>query len=227
MENSCIRMVSRIGLDDGLSSMKKSDQIRIDDASVDLDQDPQSDDDDVGGEKSHVVIDDEESVGEEEVEPIVAERVFDSSSAIVSENAGMSEPSVMPSVNDRSDMDGEPSMISETGRDAAENNELDVEDVVQDIVKEASTEGLGVREDPSVNDTLDRTAEEEDLLKTSDVNTSEAMYTDIPRVDDLEPTTQEAGDVADQGHTETLNEDMKYWSLVLKQRSLRREGFER
>ncbi|GAA0178878.1 hypothetical protein LIER_29899 [Lithospermum erythrorhizon] len=166
-----------------------------------------SDDDDVGGEKSHVIIDEEESVEEEEVEPIVTEKVFDSSSAAVSEIASMLEPSIMPSVNDRSDMDGEPSIISKTGRDAAENNELDVEDVVPDIVEEPSTKDLGVREDLSVNDTLDRIAEDEDLLKTSDVNTSEGMYTNIPRVD--EPTTEEAGDVAHQGHTKTLNEDIE------------------
>ncbi|GAA0149436.1 hypothetical protein LIER_36934 [Lithospermum erythrorhizon] len=102
---------------------------------------PLLNDDDFGGEKSHVVIDDEESVEEKVVEPIVADRVFDSSSAAMSKTA-----------------------------------------------EEPSTEGLGIREDPSVNDTLDRTAEEEDLFKTSDVNTSEGMYTDIPWVDDLEPS---------------------------------------
>ncbi|GAA0173682.1 hypothetical protein LIER_27248 [Lithospermum erythrorhizon] len=35
------------------------------------------------------------------------------------------------------------------------------------------------------------------------------MFTDIPRVDDLEPTTEEAYDGADQGYTKNLNEDVE------------------
>ncbi|GAA0154828.1 hypothetical protein LIER_37975 [Lithospermum erythrorhizon] len=46
-------------------------------------------------------------------------------------------------------MDGEPSIISETGRDVVENNELDVEDVVPDIVEEPNTERLGLTESSS------------------------------------------------------------------------------
>ncbi|GAA0173681.1 hypothetical protein LIER_27247 [Lithospermum erythrorhizon] len=114
-------------------------------------------DDDVGGEKSQVVIDDEENVEEEADEPIVEERVFDSSCAAVSETTGMSEPSVMPSVDDRSDMNNEPSVVAEADRDVVESTDLDGENVVPSGVEEPSTDDLGEREDPSVKDTLDRT----------------------------------------------------------------------
>ncbi|GAA0169321.1 hypothetical protein LIER_23837 [Lithospermum erythrorhizon] len=83
-------------------------------------------DDDVGGEKSQTVIDDEEIVQEEADEPIVEERVFDSSCAAVSETAGLSEPSVMPSFNDRCEMNNETSAGAKSGYIKTLNEDVEV-----------------------------------------------------------------------------------------------------
>ncbi|GAA0163220.1 hypothetical protein LIER_19136 [Lithospermum erythrorhizon] len=166
-------------------------------------------DDDVVGEKSQTVIDDEEIVEEEVDKPIVEEKVFESSYAAVSETAGLSEPSVMPSINDRCEMENEPSAGAKSGRDVVESTDPDVEDMVPDVVVRPSTEGFDTMEEPSVKDTFDKTVVQDDLLKTSNTNTAEGMSTNIPRVDDLEPTTEEACDYVDQGYTETLNEDVE------------------
>ncbi|GAA0165108.1 hypothetical protein LIER_20593 [Lithospermum erythrorhizon] len=115
----------------------------------------------------------------------------------------------MPSVNDRREMDDEPSVGAKSGRDACEGTAPGVEDAVPDTVEEPNNEGLGTMEEPSVKDTLDDTAVEDDLLKTSDANTSNGMFTDIPRVEDLESTTKEARDGVDEGYTETLNKDFE------------------
>ncbi|GAA0173985.1 hypothetical protein LIER_27473 [Lithospermum erythrorhizon] len=131
-------------------------------------------DDDVGGEKSQTVIDGKENVEEEASEPIVEERVFHSLCAGVSETAGLSGPSVMTSVNDRREMDDEPSVGTKSSRDAGEGTDPGVGDMVPDTVEEPSTESLGTMEEPSVKGTLDDTAVEDDLLKTSDAYTSEA-----------------------------------------------------
>ncbi|GAA0171675.1 hypothetical protein LIER_25654 [Lithospermum erythrorhizon] len=113
------------------------------------------DDDDIGGEKSHDEIIVEEDVIEEEDASIVEERVIDSSCVVMSETAGMSEPSVMPSVNDSSNMAGEPSVISKSGRAAVEGNVSVVEDMVTENGEKPSIEGLGANVDPSVKDTMD------------------------------------------------------------------------
>ncbi|GAA0142392.1 hypothetical protein LIER_03300 [Lithospermum erythrorhizon] len=93
------------------------------------------DDDDIGGEKSHDEIIIEEDVIEEEDASIVEERVIDSSCALISETASMSEPSVMPSVNDSSDKVGEPFVISESGRAAIEGIVSVAEDMVTENVE--------------------------------------------------------------------------------------------
>ncbi|GAA0154285.1 hypothetical protein LIER_12313 [Lithospermum erythrorhizon] len=106
-------------------------------------------------------------------------------------------------------MNNEPSAGAKSGRDVAESTDPAVEDVVPDVVEGPSTEVLDTMEEPSVKDTVDKAVVQDDLLTTSDTNTAEGMSTNIPRVDDLEPTTEEACDYVDQGYTETLNEDVE------------------
>ncbi|GAA0183743.1 hypothetical protein LIER_31101 [Lithospermum erythrorhizon] len=151
----------------------------------------------------------------------------------MSETAGLIGLSVIPSVNDRC----ESSSMNEFGKDAVEHSDpatenamaddatgtdLVVEDVVVNVVNgpdpviedgvpdaiiEPNTEGLETINEPSVKDTLNVANVTNDRSKTSDVDTMEGMSSDIPRVSDAEPETEEAHWVDDQGVTDILDED--------------------
>ncbi|GAA0158874.1 hypothetical protein LIER_15790 [Lithospermum erythrorhizon] len=66
--------------------------------------------------------------------------------ARVSKTTGLSGPSVMPFVNDRCEMDDEPSVGAKSSRDAIEGTDPGVEDVVPDTFEEPNTKGLGYTE---------------------------------------------------------------------------------
>ncbi|GAA0165868.1 hypothetical protein LIER_21158 [Lithospermum erythrorhizon] len=188
-------------------------------------------DDDVGDEKVYTEINNEEMVEEVAEEPIVEDRVLDSSYVAMSDTAGLIRSSVKPSVNDRC----EPSTVNESVEDDVEDcgptsenvmanadkgPDHAAEDVVPDVAEEPSTEGLEIMKEPSVKNTFNDTTVPDDLLKTSDAG--ESMSSDIPSVSATKPATEEAhGDDA-QGDTNTLNEDTVFSSPETKKSKKRK-----
>ncbi|GAA0164116.1 hypothetical protein LIER_19828 [Lithospermum erythrorhizon] len=150
-------------------------------------------------------------------EPIVEDRVSDSSHVAMSETAGLIGPSVMSSVNDRC----EPTSVTESRKDAVEDSHLAsentnvvkgpdpvIEDGVPDSVTEPSTEDLETINEQGVKDTLNVADVTNDHSKISDVDTMEGMSSDIPRVSEAEPDTEKAHGIDAQGVTDTLDEDI-------------------
>ncbi|GAA0164970.1 hypothetical protein LIER_40014 [Lithospermum erythrorhizon] len=120
------------------------------------------DDDDVKVDESHDEIPTMQDVIGEATTPIVEERVTESSCAKVTCATEVSEPSVLPTIDNTTGKIVEPSFVSEKSADVASDDNLKwgnvdvshVDDMVTEEVKIPSTEGLGDSIDLSVKDNM-------------------------------------------------------------------------